>query len=49
MTVRSVACFVAFLAVAIVAVPVAIVAAVLAHAADWLDDLCYDLLDGMFP
>jgi hypothetical protein len=49
MTVRSVAFFVAFLAVATVAVPLSFVAVVLAHAADWLDDLCYDLLDGMFP
>jgi ABC-type antimicrobial peptide transport system permease subunit len=43
------ACFVAFVAVVAVGVPLSLVAAVLAHAADWLDDLSYQLLDGWLP
>jgi hypothetical protein len=43
------ACFVFFLAVVTVGMPLSFVAAVLAHAADWLDDLAYDLLDRWFP
>ena len=38
--------FLAFLAVALVAMPLSVAASVLAHAADWLDDLCGELLEG---
>jgi hypothetical protein len=40
------ACFLAFLAVVIVAAPLSLVASVLAHAADWMDDLAGELLEG---
>jgi hypothetical protein len=40
------ACFLAFLAVAIVGLPISFVASVLAHIADWLDDLAGELLEG---
>ena len=44
--IRCTVCFIAFLAVALVAMPLSVAASVLAHAADWLDDLCGELLEG---
>ena len=49
MTVKEVACCFAYFAVIVVGCPLSFVAAVLAHAADWLDDLSYKLLDGWLP
>ena len=47
--VKEVARCLAYVAVILVAWPLSFVAAVLAHAADWLDDLSYKLLDGWLP
>ena len=46
---KAVACCLAYFAVILVAWPLSFVAAVLAHAADWLDDISYKLLDGWLP
>jgi ABC-type antimicrobial peptide transport system permease subunit len=46
---KAVACCLAYVLVIIVGWPLSLVAAVLAHAADWLDDLSYKLLDGWLP
>jgi len=47
--VKELACCSAYFAVILVGWPLSFVAAVLAHAADWLDDLSYKLLDGWLP
>jgi len=47
--VKEVACCAGYFAVILVGWPLSFVAAVLAHAADWLDDLSYQLLDGWLP
>jgi hypothetical protein len=46
---KRAACFVAFVVVVTIGMPLSLVAAALAHAADWLDDLAYDLLERWFP
>ena len=46
---KAVACCLAYFAVILVGWPLSFVAAVLAHAADWLDDLSYKLLDEWLP
>jgi len=46
---KAVACCAAYCAVVIVGWPLAFVVVVLSHAADWLDDLSYQLLDGWLP
>jgi len=46
---KSFACCLAYFAVILVGMPLSLVAAVLSHAADWLDDLSYELLDGWLP
>jgi len=46
---KAVACCAAYFLVVLVGLPLSFVAAVLSHAADWLDDLSYQLLDGWLP
>jgi len=47
--VKAVACCIFYFVVILVGWPLSFVAAVLAHASDWLDDLSYKLLDGWLP
>jgi hypothetical protein len=46
---KAVACCFAYFAVILVGWPLSLVAAVLSHAADLLDDLSYKLLDEWLP
>jgi hypothetical protein len=46
---KAVACCVGYFAVIAVGWPQSLIAALLAHAADWLDDLSYQFLDGWLP
>ena len=46
---KALACCAAYFAVILVGWQLSFVAAVLAHAADWLDDLSCKLLDGWLP
>jgi hypothetical protein len=46
---KAVACCLAYFAVILVGWPLSLVAAVLSHAADLLDDLSYKLLDEWLP
>jgi len=47
--VKKLACCLAYFLVILIGWPLSLVAAVLSHAADWLDDLSYQLLDGWLP
>ena len=46
---REIACCVGYFAVISIGWPLSLVAAILAHVSDWLDDLSYQLLDGWLP
>ena len=46
---KAVACCIFYVVVILVGWPLSLVAAVLSHAADLLDDLSYKLLDGWLP
>jgi hypothetical protein len=46
---KAFACCAGYFAVILVGWPLSFVAAILSHAADWLDDLSYTLLDGWLP
>jgi len=46
---KAFACCAAYFFVILVGWPLSFVAAALSHAADWLDDLSYTLLDGWLP
>jgi uncharacterized membrane protein YccC len=46
---KALACCAGYFMVILVGWPLSFVAAVLAHAADLLDDLSYKLLDGWLP
>ena len=46
---KALACCAGYFLVILVGWPLSFVAAVLAHAADWLDDLSYKLLDRWLP